>query len=40
MNLKLKGINVNNSEIINGKEVIKTDIFKNKDLVHTIVFVK
>ena len=40
MNLKLKGKKVNNSEKINEKEVVKSDIYKNKDLVHTVVFVK
>ena len=38
MSLKLKG--KNNSSEKNKKEVIKTEIFKDKDLVHTIVFVK
>ena len=37
---KLRGNNINNSEKINEKEVIKTEIFKSKDLVHTVVFVK
>ena len=40
MNEKLKGKNDNNSEKINEKEVIRTEIFKNKDLVHTVVFVE
>ena len=37
MSLKLRG---KNPEKINEKEVIKTDMFKSKDLVHTVVFVK
>ena len=40
MSLKLRGNNVKNSEKINEKEVVKTEIYKSKDLVHTVIFVK
>ena len=42
LSVKLKGKNVNNSEKIKEKEkeVIKTCVYKNENLVHTVVFVK